>query len=105
MHISEGNQHPEAVWLRCQLSLRARRGNERLHDLNHFNRVPNPRYNIILTREDVNNVDLQVLVFPLSNSLGIVSDYLRERFDEAKSLPTCTSSNIKENASPPISPG
>jgi hypothetical protein len=60
------------------------------------------RYNIIRTREDVNNVELQVLIFPLSNSLGIDSDYLRERFDEAKSLPTYISSNIKENASPPI---
>jgi penicillin-binding protein 2 len=58
-----------------------------------------PIYNVILTREDVKGKDTSTLIAPLSEGLGVDSDYLRERFEEIKSQPAFESIRIKENAS------
>src|SRR5919199_2159484 len=59
-----------------------------------------PIYNVILSREDVKNIDLNTLVEPFSAGLDVDPDYLRERFDQIKTQPAFESIRIKENASP-----
>lgn len=59
-----------------------------------------PIYNVILSREDVKNLDLNQFVEPFSTGLGIDPDYLRERFDQIKTQPAFESIRIKENATP-----
>ncbi|MBD0369504.1 MAG: penicillin-binding protein 2 [Pyrinomonadaceae bacterium] len=57
-----------------------------------------PIYNVILSREDVKNLDLNQFVEPFSQGLDIDPDYLRERFDQIKTQPAFESIRIKENA-------
>lgn len=59
-----------------------------------------PIYNVILSREDVKNIDLSTFVEPLSNGLDVDPEYLRERFDQIKTQPAFESIRIKENAAP-----
>ena len=59
-----------------------------------------PIYNVILSREDIKNVDLNSLIKPLSDGLQVDADFLRERFDEIRSQPAFESIHIKENATP-----
>ncbi|MCP9496616.1 MAG: penicillin-binding protein 2 [Pyrinomonadaceae bacterium MAG19_C2-C3] len=59
-----------------------------------------PIYNIIMSREDVRNYDLDTLVEPLSAGLGIDPDFLRERFEEIKTQPQFESVKVKEGATP-----
>lgn len=59
-----------------------------------------PIYEVILSREDVKKIDLETRVQPLSEGLGIDTDFLRARFDQVrdKSLPAFESIAIKESA-------
>ena len=57
-----------------------------------------PIYNIILSREDVKDINLETLVEPLSQSLNVDPEYLRERFDQIKTQPAFESIRIKEDA-------
>ncbi|OLE55744.1 MAG: penicillin-binding protein 2 [Acidobacteria bacterium 13_1_20CM_3_53_8] len=57
-----------------------------------------PIYNVILSREDIKNVDLNSLIKPLSDGLQVDEDFLRERFDEIRSQPAFESIRVKENA-------
>jgi cell division protein FtsI/penicillin-binding protein 2 len=57
-----------------------------------------PIYNVIMSREDMKNMDFGALVTPLSDGLGIDPDALRERFEQVKSQPAFESILIKENA-------
>src|SRR5215813_12856607 len=61
-----------------------------------------PIYEVILSREDVKKIDLEALVQPLSEGLGIEPDFLRSRFDQVRdrTLPAFESIAIKENATP-----
>jgi penicillin-binding protein 2 len=59
-----------------------------------------PIYNVILSREDVKNLDLNIFVEPLSAGLDIDAEYLRERLDQIKTQPAFESIRIKENARP-----
>ncbi len=59
-----------------------------------------PIYNIIMSREDVKNRDLENLVAPLSAGLDVEPDFLRERFEEIKTQPAFESIKIKEGATP-----
>jgi penicillin-binding protein 2 len=59
-----------------------------------------PTYNVILTREDVKGKDLNALVEPLAEGLGLEKDILKERFDLVKSMPAFESLKVKEGATP-----
>ncbi|HEY0321461.1 MAG TPA: penicillin-binding protein 2 [Pyrinomonadaceae bacterium] len=59
-----------------------------------------PIYNVILSREDVKNLDLTQFIEPFSTGLDIDPEYLRERFDQIQTQPAFESIRIKENASP-----
>src|ERR671916_388429 len=59
-----------------------------------------PIYNVILSREEMKGRDYSALVAPLSESLGVDPEILRERFDELKSQPAFESIIIKQNATP-----
>jgi penicillin-binding protein 2 len=59
-----------------------------------------PTYNVILTREDVKGKDLNSLVGPLSEGLGVDHDILRDRFDLIKSMPAFESILVKQDATP-----
>src|SRR5438067_10950138 len=56
-----------------------------------------PIYNVILSREDIKNVDRNSLIKPLSGGLQVDEDFLRERFDEIRSQPAFESIRVKEN--------
>jgi penicillin-binding protein 2 len=55
-----------------------------------------PIYNVIMSREDVK--DLQSLVDPLAEGLGIDKDILKERFDLVSSMPAFESIQVKQDA-------
>ena len=55
-----------------------------------------PIYNVIMSREDVK--DLQSLVEPLADGLGIDKDLLKERFDLVSSMPAFESIQVKQDA-------
>lgn len=55
-----------------------------------------PIYNVIMSREDVK--DLQSLVDPLAEGLGIDRDLLKERFDLVSSMPAFESIQVKQDA-------
>ncbi len=57
-----------------------------------------PIYNVILSREDVKGKDVNSLVAPLADGLGLDADILRDRFDVIKSQPAFESISIKQNA-------
>src|SRR5215470_13445842 len=60
-----------------------------------------PIYNVILSREDaLKNKDLNALVDPLSDGLGVEKEILKERFDLVKSMPAFESLPIKQGATP-----
>src|SRR5215210_8869655 len=54
-----------------------------------------PIYNVILSREDVKNLDLNIFVEPFSAGLDIDAEYLRERLDQIKTQPAFESIRIK----------
>ncbi|HEX8176100.1 MAG TPA: penicillin-binding protein 2 [Pyrinomonadaceae bacterium] len=58
-----------------------------------------PIYNVILSREDVKNLDLNQFIEPFSTGLDIDPEYLRERLEQIKTQPAFESIRIKENAS------
>ncbi len=57
-----------------------------------------PIYNLILSREDVKGKDLNSLVNPLSEGLGLDADILRDQFEQVKSMPAFESIPVKQNA-------
>src|SRR5919202_126360 len=59
-----------------------------------------PIYNVILSREELKGQDLNALVKPLADGLGVDDDFLRQRFDEVKALPNYESIPVKQNATP-----
>src|SRR5256714_4110881 len=59
-----------------------------------------PIYNVILSREELKEQDLNALVKPLADGLGVDDEFLRQRFDEVKALPQFESIPVKQNASP-----
>jgi penicillin-binding protein 2 len=59
-----------------------------------------PIYNVILSREDLKGRNLLSLVKPLSGSLAVDSDILRDRFEQISSQPAFESILVKQDASP-----
>ncbi|HEX6284173.1 MAG TPA: penicillin-binding protein 2 [Pyrinomonadaceae bacterium] len=59
-----------------------------------------PIYNVILSREDVKDKNLNALVIPLSTGLNIDQQDLHERFEVVKSMPAFESILVKQDASP-----
>lgn len=58
-----------------------------------------PIYEVILSRQDFKG-DLNLLVQPLSEGLGIEPDLLRERFEEVRLQPAFESIPVKQEATP-----
>ena len=59
-----------------------------------------PIYNVILSREDVKDKNLNALVEPLSAGLNLDQQDLLERFEIVKSMPAFESILVKQDASP-----
>ncbi len=59
-----------------------------------------PIYNVILSREDVKDKNLNALVDPLSTGLNIDQQDLHDRFEVVKSMPAFESILVKQDASP-----
>jgi penicillin-binding protein 2 len=59
-----------------------------------------PIYNVILSREDVKDKNLNALIDPLSSGLNIDQQLLYERFEMVKSMPAFESILVKQDASP-----
>ena len=59
-----------------------------------------PIYNVIMSREDVKNKDLNTLVDPLAEGLSVEKEMLKERFDLVKSMPAFESIQVKQDATP-----
>src|SRR5215211_1916751 len=59
-----------------------------------------PIYNVILSREDVKNKDLNSLTEPLSEGLNVDKDFLREYFELVKTMPAFESILVKQDATP-----
>ena len=59
-----------------------------------------PIYNVILSREDIKNLDLSQFIEPFSNGLDIDPEYLKERLNQIQTQPAFESIRIKENATP-----
>src|SRR5918911_1191808 len=57
-----------------------------------------PIYNVILSREDVKNLDLSQFIEPFSTGLDIDPEYLKERLEQIQTQPAFESIRIKENA-------
>jgi penicillin-binding protein 2 len=57
-----------------------------------------PIYNVILSREELKGQDLNALVAPLANGLGVDADIMRDRFDEVRAQPAFESIPVKQNA-------
>jgi penicillin-binding protein 2 len=58
-----------------------------------------PIYSVILSREDVKGKDLNSLITPLSEGLGVDVEILRDRFELVKSMPAFESIQVKQGAS------
>jgi penicillin-binding protein 2 len=58
-----------------------------------------PIYNVILSREELKGQDLNALVMPLADGLGVDEEFLRERFEEMKAQAAYESIPVKQNAS------
>lgn len=56
-------------------------------------------YNILLSREDLKGKDITTLVDVYANGLNIDAQYLRDRFEQIKTLRAFDSAIVKENAS------
>jgi penicillin-binding protein 2 len=59
-----------------------------------------PIYNVIMSREDVKNKDLNTLIDPLADGLSVEKEMLKERFDLVKSMPAFESIQVKQDATP-----
>jgi len=59
-----------------------------------------PIYNVILSREDVKDKDLNALIDPLSEGLSVDKDILREYFKVVQTMPAFESIHVKEGATP-----
>ncbi len=59
-----------------------------------------PIYNVILFREDLKGRNLLSLVKPLSESLAVDRDILRDRFEQISSQPAFESILVKQDATP-----
>src|ERR671923_1816278 len=59
-----------------------------------------PIYNVIMSREDVKNKDLNSLIGPLADGLSLDKDILRDYFEVVKTLPAFESIRVKEGATP-----
>ena len=59
-----------------------------------------PIYNVIMSREDVKNKDLNSLIGPLAEGLSLDKDILRDYFEVVKTLPAFESIRVKEDATP-----
>ena len=57
-----------------------------------------PIYNVILSREDLQGRELNSLVPPLAEGLGVDGELLREHFDQIKSQPAFESILVKQDA-------
>jgi penicillin-binding protein 2 len=59
-----------------------------------------PIYNVIMSREDVKNKDLNALIAPLAEGLSLDKDILRDYFEVVKTMPAFESIRVKEDATP-----
>ncbi|HKG48146.1 MAG TPA: penicillin-binding protein 2 [Pyrinomonadaceae bacterium] len=59
-----------------------------------------PIYNVILSREDVKGKDINSLVEPLAEGLGVDKDILRDYFEMVKTMPAFESIQVKQDATP-----
>jgi len=59
-----------------------------------------PIYNVIMSREDVKNKDLNSLIGPLAEGLSLDKDILRDYFELVKTMPAFESIRVKEDATP-----
>ena len=59
-----------------------------------------PIYNVILSREDVKGKDINSLVEPLAEGLGVDKDILRDYFEMVKTMPAFESIKVKQDATP-----
>ncbi len=59
-----------------------------------------PIYNVILSREDVKDKDLNALIDPLSEGLSVDKDILREYFKVVQTMPAFESIQVKQGATP-----
>src|SRR5918995_4186306 len=57
-----------------------------------------PIYNVILSREDVKNKDLNALIEPLAEGLTVDKDILREYFKVVETMPAFESILVKQDA-------
>ena len=58
-----------------------------------------PTYNIILSRDALKKADVETIVQPLADGLGVDGDVLQERLEAAKLQPEFESISVKESAS------
>ena len=59
-----------------------------------------PIYNVILSREDVQDRDLNALIEPFSEGLGVDKDMLRDYFEVVRTMPAFESIQVKQDATP-----
>ena len=59
-----------------------------------------PIYNVIMSREDVKNKDLNALIEPLAEGLSLDKDILRDYFEVVKTLPAFETIVVKQEATP-----
>ena len=59
-----------------------------------------PIYNVIMSREDVKNKDLNSLIAPLAEGLNVDKDILRDYFEIVKTMPAFESILVKQDATP-----
>jgi penicillin-binding protein 2 len=57
-----------------------------------------PIYNVILSREDVKDKDINALIEPLSEGLNVDKDILRDYFEVVKTMPAFESIQVKQDA-------
>jgi penicillin-binding protein 2 len=59
-----------------------------------------PIYNVILSREDVKDKDLNALIEPFSEGLNVDKDILRDYFEVVKTMPAFETIQVKQDATP-----
>ncbi len=59
-----------------------------------------PIYNVILSREDVKDKDLNALIEPFSEGLSVDKDIMREYFKVVQTMPAFESIHVKDGATP-----